>query len=154
MITDLSTWLLEQIHTDRVLAEDAARDWVDGEDGDEMAGQTDSILVGSHLVRWSPARVLAECEASRQIIAEHGPGKWLMDPRPYGREALTCATCGPFWWPSRAGKGDEPVGPIWLDMEPEYRDEDGWVMCWPCRTLRFLALPYADRPGYREEWKP
>jgi hypothetical protein len=24
----------------------------------------------------------------------------------------------------------------------------------PCRTLRLLALPYADRPGYREEWRP
>ncbi len=24
----------------------------------------------------------------------------------------------------------------------------------PCRTLRLLALPYADRPGYRAEWKP
>lgn len=23
-----------------------------------------------------------------------------------------------------------------------------------CRTLRLLALPYADRPGYREEWRP
>lgn len=25
---------------------------------------------------------------------------------------------------------------------------------YPCRTLRFLALPYADHPDYREEWKP
>jgi hypothetical protein len=24
----------------------------------------------------------------------------------------------------------------------------------PCQTLRLLALPYADHPGYREEWKP
>jgi hypothetical protein len=24
----------------------------------------------------------------------------------------------------------------------------------PCETLRLLALPYADRPGYREEWAP
>ena len=23
----------------------------------------------------------------------------------------------------------------------------------PCPTLRLLALPYADRPGYREEWR-
>jgi hypothetical protein len=23
-----------------------------------------------------------------------------------------------------------------------------------CNTLRFLALPYADRPGYRPEWAP
>lgn len=25
---------------------------------------------------------------------------------------------------------------------------------YPCDTLRLLALPYADRLGYREEWKP
>jgi hypothetical protein len=24
----------------------------------------------------------------------------------------------------------------------------------PCRTLRLLALPYADREGYREAWRP
>lgn len=23
-----------------------------------------------------------------------------------------------------------------------------------CPNLRLLALPYSDRPGYREEWKP
>ncbi|MFC8002926.1 DUF6221 family protein [Streptomyces olivaceus] len=24
----------------------------------------------------------------------------------------------------------------------------------PCTTLRLLALPYADRPGYRPDWRP
>lgn len=28
-----------------------------------------------------------------------------------------------------------------------YEDETGYL-------LRLLALPYADRPGYREEWRP
>ncbi|MFE1748991.1 DUF6221 family protein [Streptomyces anandii] len=35
--------------------------------------------------------------------------------------------------------------------------EDGptqWHASDPCTTLRLLALPYADRPGYREEWRP
>lgn len=35
--------------------------------------------------------------------------------------------------------------------------EDGptqWHAADPCATLRLLALPYADRPGYREEWRP
>lgn len=41
---------------------------------------------------------------------------------------------------------------------------NGWVcstcdngdvdQTFPCPTLRLLALPYADRPGYREEWAP
>ena len=33
----------------------------------------------------------------------------------------------------------------------------GWATDDPtsgCETLRLLALPCADRPGYREEWKP
>lgn len=25
---------------------------------------------------------------------------------------------------------------------------------WPCPTLRALALPYADHPDYRQEWRP
>ena len=25
---------------------------------------------------------------------------------------------------------------------------------WPCTTVRLLALPYAARDGYREEWRP
>lgn len=25
---------------------------------------------------------------------------------------------------------------------------------WPCKTLRFLAVRHADRPGYRSEWAP
>ena len=35
--------------------------------------------------------------------------------------------------------------------------EDGptqWHATDPCATLRLLALPYADRPGYREAWRP
>jgi hypothetical protein len=35
--------------------------------------------------------------------------------------------------------------------------EDGptqWHAKDPCATLRLLALPYVDRPGYREEWRP
>jgi hypothetical protein len=41
---------------------------------------------------------------------------------------------------------------------------NGWVcttcdngeveQVFPCPTLRLLALPYADREGYREEWAP
>jgi len=38
---------------------------------------------------------------------------------------------------------------------------NGWVcdngeveQVFPCTTLRLLALPYADRPGYRDEWRP
>lgn len=29
-----------------------------------------------------------------------------------------------------------------------------WGAVWPCPTLRLLALPYAAKPDYREEWAP
>ncbi|MGV2914483.1 DUF6221 family protein [Streptomyces alfalfae] len=46
--------------------------------------------------------------------------------------------------------------------EMEYVDGDVCMACdvrggepfYPCKTLRLLTLPYADRPGYREEWRP
>jgi hypothetical protein len=25
---------------------------------------------------------------------------------------------------------------------------------YPCDTLKLLALPYADHPDYRDEWRP
>ena len=31
--------------------------------------------------------------------------------------------------------------------------EDGAPL-YPCRNLKWAALPYADHPDYREEWKP
>ena len=30
----------------------------------------------------------------------------------------------------------------------------GWVKSLPCDTVRALALPYADHPDYRQEWRP
>ncbi|MFH9403281.1 DUF6221 family protein [Streptomyces sp. NPDC017638] len=44
----------------------------------------------------------------------------------------------------------------------EYVDGDVCMVCdvrgeepfYPCATVRLLALPYAGRPGYREEWRP
>jgi hypothetical protein len=32
---------------------------------------------GEHIARWDPARVLAECESKRRIVAEHERGQYL-----------------------------------------------------------------------------
>jgi hypothetical protein len=70
------------------------------------------------------ARVLREIDAKRQILDEHE-----LVPTAPGKEP-GCAVCvaTPSWGPE--------------------------VVSGPCTTLRLLALPYADRPGYREEWRP
>lgn len=72
--------------------------------------------VGVPAVLVGPERVLAECEAKRQVVELHAEN----DSNP-SRFELQC----------------------WNDGE-EY----------PCQTLRILALPYADHPAYRREWRP
>lgn len=67
--------------------------------------------VADHIARHDPARVLAECEAKRRIVA-----------------AL----------------GDWDDGYVWSSSTGS-RAED---------ALRALALPYADHPDFREEWRP
>lgn len=77
-----------------------------------------------HTARHHPARVLAEVDAHRKLLDLHSPLNVEGD-------AITgCTTCS------------------WRDEMDEL-----WVQ-WPCPTLRVLALPYADRPDYREEWRP
>ena len=46
---------------------------------------------------------------------------------------------------------DEAEGQVRLAAQANTWDNwrDGWL-----RALRFLALPYADHPDYRQEWRP
>ena len=95
-----------------------------------------------------PARVLAECEAKRRIVGLHAGQvenvEWFDAPK-VGK-AEVCPSCRPaeptIWNP--------PVGQAGI------RPDDfvaSYVLS-PCPTLRALALPYADHPDYREEWRP
>jgi hypothetical protein len=76
----LTEFLLAQIAQDEAMAQEArdgsARDWAEA---DEDAGCKCCVLVlglgvvvddrqAPHIVRWDPARVLAECAAKRAII--------------------------------------------------------------------------------------
>ncbi|MFD8254950.1 DUF6221 family protein [Streptomyces werraensis] len=73
-----------------------------------------------------PARVLREIDAGRQLLALHLPTPYQDE----GDRWPGCTTCS-------------------------WRDEmDDLQVRYPCKTVRLLALPYADRPGYREEWRP
>jgi hypothetical protein len=82
----------------------------------------------AHIARHDPARVLAEVEAKRRIVDLHPTRNSLRWPGVEDIEVEICETC------SRDGLSDEVEA--------------------PCPTIRALALPYADRPGYREEWRP
>lgn len=81
--------------------------------------------VHRHVYSWTTARVLAEVESKRRILDEHRATDGVGGP--------ACDRCS--------------------------ADEDGqhgmgWWVPSPCRTLRLLALPYAERPGWRDEWRP
>lgn len=79
-----------------------------------------------HIARHDPARVLREVEAKRRMIAMHE------------RDSF-----GAQEWCRKCAIGDS------CDDCLDYSTQ-----VWPCATLKLLALPFSDRPGYREEWRP
>lgn len=125
-VTGLAEWLLQQIDAD----ERTARESIASNEPDEPWGYAHIDGDGPHIANWSPGRVLAECDAKRRTLAEHHDmHAALRYPGEDPELALPvlCARC-----------------------EDRARHEPGG---WPCSTVRLLALPYADRPGYREEWR-
>ena len=81
-------------------------------------------LNGLHITRWDPARVLAEVEHKRRILARHTtePG-WTVEDDD-DNEIPACTGCGDMTNP------------------------------WPCRQLRELAEIWAGHADYRAEWAP
>ncbi|MFD9444969.1 DUF6221 family protein [Streptomyces sp. NPDC060001] len=83
-----------------------------------------------HAARHDPSRVLRETDAARRRLERHTPRPMVgrdsdeNDPSTY---VLGCPTCQA----DVVSEGD-----------------------WPCEEMRDLLAPYADRPGYREEWRP
>lgn len=86
-----------------------------------------------HIIRWHPARVLAECAAKRAIISRHKPDRILEN---WYWSRRRCAECGKEWHK-------------WLnnDVPTDIGPEQG------CPTLRALASIYADHPDYQDDWK-
>jgi uncharacterized protein DUF6221 len=117
-------FLKARLDEDDERAQRAAELWNDEDWRPEWEDLPDEVF--AHARNHDPARVLREVEAKRRIIELHPHGYW---PRRKGKPHLYCETC------------DEEDGVI---------GGDGLF----CPTLRFLALPYADHPAYRAEWKP
>lgn len=90
----------------------------------------------AHIVRHDPARVLAEVEAKRRILADH----------PIERETVE----RPIY------QGREVGGPYWeWGCANCHVDDDGLVYGFGyCLVWRALALPYAGHSDYRKEWRP
>ena len=79
-----------------------------------------------HIARHDPARVLAECEAKRQVVHE---------------------------WQTFGKLADPSVQPS-TDEEFRVRAAAVGIRQGLARALSHLAMPYADHLDYRQEWKP
>lgn len=68
-----------------------------------------------------------------RVLAEVDAKRRILDEHPIYRNSANdpvCGTCGQ----------DDQTGDLIGD--------------WPCPTVQLLAMPYADHPDYREEWRP
>jgi hypothetical protein len=127
-MTDLVTWLRAQLDEDEAVAGSAtsgpwnnddamSRDGVYAPAVDTWVADCRFEQMGpfaldnaTHIARWDPARILAEVEAKRRILA----------------------------------MGDD----FEIYSEP-YTSQTTWE-----RIVALMAGAYADRSGYREEWRP
>jgi hypothetical protein len=95
-----------------------------------------------HIARHDPARVLAECEAKRQIVARASRSVVRTNsarPSPFGSLSLT---------EGRYYDGDRDVTDeyyAWHAVDGEPEDP---------QTLRTLAAVYADHPDFDPAWQP
>ena len=116
----LTEFLLHTLSEDERAACAAVADDQRGFRPDALSAAWDGYLRGAG----GPEHLLAACEATRRIVAEHRLG----DPLESGRPG--CVRC---------------------DWDGTSRS---WRNTGPCETLRLLALPYAGRVGYELEWQP
>jgi len=78
----------------------------------------ETTAVTSHITAWSPYRVLAECEAKRQVLTFADEVRAVASLAENGAAGASVVV-----------RGGTPI-------------------------LKALALPYANHPDYRPEWKP
>lgn len=88
-----------------------------------------------HIARWDPTRVLAEVNAKRRII---DPYTVALEKREGVREQI------------RAILHTDPEAFGALHRQESQLIEDAAALA---PVVRLLALPYADHPDYREEWR-
>lgn len=121
---DLVQWLRAQLDNDERTARAAGSSWYSYDPTEQIAFVPPEDT--AHIATHSPARVLREIDVKRQLV----------------RQAFEhAATIDCEWGCCHDAEAIE------AGYCEEQRPND-------LRLLRLLALPYADRAGYREEWRP
>lgn len=133
---DLVQWLRAQYDKEaaeaQAAAEELGADWY-YDDGFVLARHEDDMVA-------TGSQDFLERERG-EFIARHDPARVLRDIDAK-RQLLDLHGATPGY----VG-GDD-------DDAPACRVCGDLTVSFPCRTLRLLALPYADKPGYRREWAP
>lgn len=148
-VDNLAAWL-EQVWADDKahaekdihLADQAGGDWAahyghnvpysflarDGQGFAEVTSDSHSADV-MLMARFKPSTVYARAE---QTLARIEADRQILAVHDVAWNVEVCTVC------HRTDDGGDT-----LEQEP-----------WPCPTVRLLAVRHADRPGYREEWRP
>ncbi|MFG3660217.1 DUF6221 family protein [Streptomyces sp. NPDC047706] len=137
---ELVEWLRAQLDEDERIARRAGDTFRQiGETGVIVATEGDRAEecasanwagVAEHIVTHDPARVRRDIDANRRRLERHTPTMMVgydsneNDPSTY---VLGCPTCQV----TVVHEGD-----------------------WPCEEVRDMLVSFADRPGYREDWRP
>lgn len=128
---DLVEWLREQLDEDDRIARGTGQPGTSWQ-GLEMDGELrDDANAGT--VAYIPR---AE---TRAHIARHDPARVLRETEAKRR---TIALCEP------------PLVDVTGPQDTERQFIPGEGPPWGLDVLKLLALPYADRPGYRDDWRP
>lgn len=146
----LTDFLLARIAEDELVARAATpAPWVDrpmGSEGSDVIAGGNTVLTArrparcrefadaTHIARHDPARVLAECEAKRQIMELH--------PVYRGARIQPVSTDGVDF-------GCEACHALDRLHSDSLIEALGY-----CDTLTALAAPYADHPDYNDAWRP
>ena len=93
--------------------------------------------LADHVAEWDPARVLRETEAKRRIVDAYLPSGG--DPHP----GLPCINF----------EGQDPADYSGHDSCSRHLEASKRLLH-DDYVLRLLALPFADRPGFQESWRP
>lgn len=125
------------------------------------------------LVEWLRAQ-LDEDERVARTVQLRRPGPWQLDPEPWEAHAIglldsagrsVAAVLGSYSAefmatvdPARVLREVEAkrkvVDHIVYELADHGADNPWWYDDKLLPILRMLALPYSDRPGYREDWRP
>lgn len=143
-MTDLALWLTAQFDEDeRIACAASPGPWrVDSTVHTESinAGDGTTIIAGA---RWGDEASVFESDEDAAHIVEHDPARVLREVGSKRRQAAWCV---------------EVIGDRDLSRYDEVGslkdDKDALAVTLAVETLRLLALPYADRPGYQEAWRP